>query len=81
MKPKGTTKFLKIQQKVGKRVEDLIASRGYPSLENFALSNGFHKATVHQVVKGVVDPRLSTLIRLAEALEVPLERLVGGLGS
>ncbi|HLP43603.1 MAG TPA: helix-turn-helix transcriptional regulator [Fibrobacteria bacterium] len=60
---------------------DLIRERGYPSLENFALSNGMHKATVHQVVKGVVDPRLSTLIRLAEALEVPLERLVGGLGS
>lgn len=81
MKPQGTPKYLKYQQQVGKRVADLIASRGYPSLENFALSNAIHKSTVHQVVRGQVDLRLSTLVRLAEALEVPLERLVGGLDS
>ena len=81
MGTRSASKYLKLQQRIGRRVADLIKEKGYPSLENFALSNGFHKATVHQVVKGVVDPRLSTLVRLSEALEAPLERLLGSLAD
>lgn len=80
MKSSRPAKYLKIQVRVGKRLAELIHARGYPSVENFALSNGFHKATVHQVVRGQVDARLSTLVRLAEALDAPLEHLIGGLG-
>ena len=69
----------KARQRLGDKVEALIEEKGYPSLENFALANGFHKSTIHQVVRATADPRFSTLFRIAEGLEMPLEDLMKGL--
>lgn len=76
MNDPSSSKYLKYRQRLGKRLAGLIKEKGYPSIENFALSNGMHKATVHQVIKASADPRLSTLLRIADALEVSLDGLV-----
>jgi hypothetical protein len=76
---KKASQLLKVRQKLGEKVEHLIRHKGYPSLENFALANGFHKSTVHQVVRATVDPRFSTLYRISEALEISFEDLIKGL--
>jgi hypothetical protein len=78
---KKSTRILKVRQKLGGRIADLIKQAGYPSVEGFALANGFHKATIHQLIKATADPRFSTLLRLSEALEIPLDDLVKGLSN
>lgn len=81
MDAKTSSRLLKARKKLGERLEVLIREQGYRSMENFALANGIHKATLHQVLRATADPRLSTLFRLAEALELPLEDLIKGLDS
>lgn len=71
-------RILKARAKLGKKIEELIR-KDYPSVENFALSNGMNKSMVLNILKGTSDPQFSTLIRLAEALEVPLVQLVDGV--
>lgn len=81
MDSKASHRLLKIRKRLGEKLEALIQERGYPSLESFALANGFHKATVHQVVRAKADPRFSTLVRLADALEIPVEDLINNLSK
>jgi hypothetical protein len=76
MLSKSAPKILKFRQRFGRQVAKLIGEKGYPSVENFCLSNGLHKATVHQVIKGTADPRLSTLLRVADALEMELDEIL-----
>lgn len=40
-----------------------------------------HASEISRLERGLRDPRLSTMVRLAVALEVPLGVLVAGLGS
>jgi DNA-binding Xre family transcriptional regulator len=79
MKDPAGSKYLKYRQRLGKRLAGLIEEKGYPSVENFALSNGMHKATVHQVLNAEADPRLSTLLRICDSLEVSPEQVIKGL--
>lgn len=71
-------KVLKARAKLGKKIEELIRV-DYPSVENFALSNNLNKSMVLNILKGTSDPQFSTLLRLAEALEVSLVKLVEGV--
>ncbi len=41
--------------------------------------SGIHVTEVSRIERGLRDPRLSTLLRLARALEVPLARLLEGV--
>jgi transcriptional regulator with XRE-family HTH domain len=43
--------------------------------------SGIHVTEVSRIERGLRDPRLSTLLRLARALEVPLARLLEGVSS
>lgn len=44
-------------------------------------ASGLHFTEISRLERGVREPRLSTMVRLADALEVPLEVLVAGIGS
>jgi hypothetical protein len=68
--------------KLGKRIETLILKeRGYKSLDAFSLE--FHdeitKPTLYQLCEGKRDMKLSTLMGLSRALEVPMDELLIGL--
>lgn len=51
------------------------------SMDGLARIAGTHVSEVSRLERGLRDPRLSTMVRLAVALEVPLGVLVAGLGS
>ena len=64
---------------LGKRIEAMILKeRGYKSLDAFALE--FHdevtKPTLYQLCDGKRDMKISTLIGLARALDVPVSDLL-----
>lgn len=67
---------------LGKRIESMILKdRGYKSLDAFALE--FHdeitKPTLYQLCAGKRDMKISTMIGLARALDVPVSDLLKGL--
>ena len=51
------------------------------SMNVLARIAGTHASEVSRLERGLRDPRLSTMVRLAVALEVPLGALVAGLGA
>lgn len=51
------------------------------SMNVLARIAGTHASEVSRLERGLRDPRLSTMVRLAIALDVPLAVLVAGLGS
>lgn len=53
--------------------------RLFMSQERVALEAGLHPKTVHLVESAKVDPRLSTVVRIAVALHVPVTDLLAGL--
>lgn len=46
------------------------------SLNIFAYENDMTTATVSRVENGLVDSKLSTLIKYAKGLEIPLEKII-----
>ena len=67
-------------EKLGKRLGKLILEdRGYRSLDAFSLEHHEYiaKPTLYHLVEGKRDPKLSTLRRLSEALELSLDELIG----
>jgi transcriptional regulator with XRE-family HTH domain len=54
-------------------------SRQSKSLDTLARQAGTHAGTLSRWERGLRDPRLSTMVRLAGALEVPLSDLVEGI--
>jgi len=65
-----------ILEPFGKRLEALIYER-FKTKEKFLRDTGFFKANLHQFIKGEVDPQLTTLHRLANAIGITVEELVG----
>ena len=63
-------KFLAI---LGKRVARIRKSKGY-SQDRLAYEAGLSKATLPRIESGSVDPQASTLMRIAETLEVPIAK-------
>jgi hypothetical protein len=73
--------FLK---KLGKRIEGIIIDkRGYSSLDAFSLefSDLIAKPTLYAICKGERDMKITTLIGLAEALEMSLMDLISGIDN
>lgn len=64
---------------LGKRIEQLILSRGYKSPYEFWLENGgdgLSRSNLNYILVGKNDPKLSTLRHIAEALEVDICELL-----
>ena len=49
-----------------------ILEGGYPSVERFAHENAIDKTTLSRILNGKREPRLSTLIKIAECLNLTL---------
>jgi transcriptional regulator with XRE-family HTH domain len=49
------------------------------SQEEFGEMTALHRTEIGLLERGEREPRLSTIIKLASALEVPLHGLVGGI--
>lgn len=68
-----------IFRRLGQRIRDVRVQRGFASQEAFADYLKVHRTFVGHLETGRKDFRLTTLIRIAEALEVPLADLFVGL--
>jgi transcriptional regulator with XRE-family HTH domain len=68
-----------IFRRLGQRIRDVRVQRGFASQEAFADYLKVHRTFVGHLETGRKDFRLTTLIRIAEALEVPLADLFTGL--
>jgi transcriptional regulator with XRE-family HTH domain len=64
---------------LGQRIRDIRVRRGFASQEALADYLKVHRTFVGHLETGRKDFRLTTLIRIAEALEVPLADLFIGL--
>ncbi len=60
---------------VGKSVRRLRISKGY-SIDRLYLESGLSRATISLLERGLTDPTLSTLKRLADTIEVTVSDLI-----
>ncbi|OUW74938.1 MAG: transcriptional regulator [Saprospirales bacterium TMED214] len=67
-----------VRKKFGKRLRDLREERGW-SQEEFADRAGLHRTYVSAVERGIRNPTLSVLERLAKALGLSMAGMVGEL--
>jgi transcriptional regulator with XRE-family HTH domain len=58
-----------------RRLRETRAASGLTQ-ERLALRSGLHRTEISKLDRGMTDPRLSTLVRLARGLEVPTSALV-----
>lgn len=59
----------------GKKLIQIRTSKGY-SQDRLCNEAGFARGTVSKIESGKVDPKLTTLARIAETLGIPLKKLV-----
>jgi transcriptional regulator with XRE-family HTH domain len=68
------------RQTIAENIRRLIAKKiklgEYTSIENFATSTGLQKSLLSRILNLKADPRLSSLNKIAVALEVSVENLV-----
>lgn len=64
-----------VRRKFGKRLRELREAEGW-SQEEFADRAGLHRTYVSAVERGVRNPTLSVLARIAKALGMTLSELV-----
>lgn len=65
-----------VVEHIRKTVFAKIKDAGYPSIEKFAFENGLVKTTVSRAIKGTRNPRIVTLVEIANALEIPISELL-----
>jgi transcriptional regulator with XRE-family HTH domain len=70
-----------ILRRLGKRIRQIRIERGFASQEAFADYLGIHRTFMGHLETGRKDFRLTTLIRVANALGVTLSDLFSGLES
>lgn len=73
----GTDK-LRLQSAIGQRIRTLREDRGI-SQQDLAAACNFEKSNMARLEAGRTNPTLYTLKKIAENLEVPLEKLVKDL--
>ncbi len=61
---------------MGARIREKILSTGTKSVELFAHEHGIAKSTLSEIINGKKDMRLSTLARIAAALDMNLSELL-----
>ena len=63
--------FLK---RYGAHIRKVRRSRGY-SQDRLALEAGLGSGTLSKIEAGIVDPQVSTIVKIADTLGVPLSKL------
>jgi transcriptional regulator with XRE-family HTH domain len=64
-----------ICKKFGEHLKNLREAKNL-SLNMLAYENDLNKSTLSRIENGIVDPKLSTLNKIAESLELSLEELM-----
>jgi len=59
-------------QSLGQSIKRKIAAKGYPTVEVFAHEHAIPKGTLSKIVNGKVDAKVSTLLRISQALEISI---------
>ena len=54
-----------------------IALAGYRSIELFGHEHGIDKSTLSRVISGQREPKVSTILRIARALDISITRIFG----
>lgn len=67
-------------KRVGERVGALIRMRGYKTVELFAHENGIDKSVLNRLIRGRREVRLSTFLKILDALEISVPELYGSTG-
>lgn len=65
-----------IAKNIRRIIEKKIRQGEFSSIENFAISTGVQKSLLSRILNQKADPRLSSLNKIAQALEVPVSALV-----
>ncbi|MDB5104127.1 MAG: hypothetical protein JWP91_1816 [Fibrobacteres bacterium] len=65
-----------IAENIRRLIERKIKQGEFASIENFAKSTGIQKSLLSRILNLKADPRISSLNKIAEALEVPVADLV-----
>lgn len=65
----------KILKKLGKKLKKLREEKKL-SLNAFAFQNGITSATLSRIENGIVDPKFLTLVKIAIALDIPLDQIL-----
>jgi len=68
-----------ILRQLGKRIREIRIQRGFKSQEEFADYCKLHRTFVGHLETGRKDFRLTTIIRIADALGITLQELFAGL--
>jgi transcriptional regulator with XRE-family HTH domain len=75
-----TTELARFRERFGANVRRLrLAGEGACSQEALAERARLHRTEISKIELGDVEPRLSTLVILADALGVTLDEMVAGL--
>ncbi len=65
------------KKQFGDHLTSLIKKHGYSSVEAFGLQHEkLSKANLYKIATGKAEPRLGTLLNIADALEIPLSELL-----
>ncbi len=57
-------------QSLGQAIKHQIEAKGYPTVEGFAHEHAIPKGTLSKIVNGKVDAKISTLLRISQALGI-----------
>jgi DNA-binding Xre family transcriptional regulator len=68
-------------KRVGERIGALIRIRGYKTVELFAHENDIDKSVLNRLIRGKREVRLSTFLKILDALEITIGELHSGSGS
>jgi len=68
-------------KRVGERVAALIRIRGYKTVELFAHENGIDKSVLNRLIRGKREVRLSTFLKILDALEIGIADLYATSGT
>ena len=76
---KEAAKRARIQKEFGENLERLIAEK-FPSRDAFLKKSDLemYKANLHRIIKGQDEPKLTTLYKIAEALDISVRELFPG---
>jgi transcriptional regulator with XRE-family HTH domain len=62
-------------QSLGQTIKRQIEAKGYPTVEGFAHEHAIPKGTLSKIVNGKVDAKISTLLRISQALGISVTEL------
>lgn len=73
-----TSKEQKRLNKLGKRIEELYIKK-HGSLNQFSIVSEVDNRSLRRIIRGEVNPRLNTLIKISDSLDLTISELLKDL--